>query len=112
MAEGNSIATEQLSEGPSKGEGGITESVTAIFAEQPGEGPGNGGIARSATGKKGVKRKKEPQTFETKYKAISEVEKGQKSKSAIAKEFNIPASTLSTWLKNATSINGISLVGC
>ena len=42
--------------------------------------------------------------FETKYKAISEVEKGQKSKSAIAKEFNIPASTLSTWLKNATSI--------
>ena len=102
MAEGNSIATEQLSEGPSNG--GITESVTAIFAEQPGEGPGNGGIARSATGKKGVKRKKEPQTFETKYKAISEVEKGQKSKSAIAKEFNIPASTLSTWLKNATSI--------
>ena len=61
-------------------------------------------IARSATGKIGVKRKKEPQTFETKYKAISEVEKGQKSKSAIAKEFNIPASTLSTWLKNATAI--------
>ena len=41
MAEGNSIATEQLSEGPSNG--GITESVTAIFAEQPGEGPSNGG---------------------------------------------------------------------
>ena len=102
MAEENSIATEQLSEGPSNEE--ITELVTAIFAEQPGEGPDNKEIARSATGKKGVKRKKEPQTFETKYKAISEVKKGPKSKSTIAKEFNIPASTLSTWLKNAASI--------
>ena len=58
MAEGNSIATKQLGEGPSNGV--ITELVTAIFAEQPGEGPGNVGIARSATGKKGVKKKKGP----------------------------------------------------
>ena len=102
MSEGNSVATKQLSEGPSNG--GITGSVTATWAEQPGEGPGNGSIARSATGKKGVKRKYQSQTFETKYQAILEVEKGQKSKSAIAKDFNIPASTLSTWLKNANSI--------
>ena len=102
MSEGNSVITEQLSEGPSNG--GITESVPATGAEQPGEGPGNGGIPRSATGKKGVKRKYEPQTFEKKYQAVLEVEKGQRSKSAIAKEFNVPASTLSTWLKNADSI--------
>ena len=102
MSEGNSIAAEQLSEGPSNG--GITGSATAIRAEQPSKGPGNGGIARSATGKKGVKRKYDSQMFEIMYQAITEVEKGQKSKSAIAKEFNIPASTLSTWLKNADSI--------
>ena len=102
MSEGNSVITEQLSEGPSNG--GITESVPATGAEQPGEGPGNGGIPRSATGKKGVKRKYEPQTFEKKYQAILEVEKGQRPKSAIAKQFNVPASTLSTWLKNADSI--------
>ena len=41
MSEGNSVITEQLSEGPSNG--GITESVPATGAEQPGEGPGNGG---------------------------------------------------------------------
>lgn len=39
-----------------------------------------------------------------KYNAIMEVEKGRKAKSVIAKEFGIPASTLSTWLKNASSI--------
>ena len=100
MSEGNSVTTEQLSEGPSNG--GITGSETC--AEQHGEGPGNGGMARSATGKKGVKRNYESQTFETKYQVILEVEKGQKSKSAIAKDFNIPASTLSTWLKNVNSI--------
>ena len=33
MAEGNSIATEQLSEGTSNG--GITESVTAILVKDP-----------------------------------------------------------------------------
>ncbi|MEW8548741.1 MAG: hypothetical protein AB2693_35005 [Candidatus Thiodiazotropha sp.] len=43
-----------------------------------------------------MKRKYESQAFETKYKAILEVEKGQKSKSTIAKDFNIPTSTLST----------------
>ena len=71
--------------------GGITGSVPATGAEQPGEGPGNGGIPRSAAGKKGVKRKYEPQMFEKKYQAILEVEKGQRPKSAIAKELNVPA---------------------
>lgn len=102
MSEGNSVITEQLSEGPSNG--GITESVPATGAEQPGEGPGNGGVPWSATGKKDLKRNYEPQTFEKKYQAILEVEKGHRPKSAIAKVFNVPARTLSTWLKNADSV--------
>ena len=102
MSEGNAVS-EQPSEGPRNG--GITGSeCMTVTAEQPGEGPSNGGIARSATGKKGVKRKIEAKDFEVKYNAILEVEKGQKAKSVIAKEFNIPASTLSTWLKNANAI--------
>ena len=50
---------------------------TQLTAQQPGEGPRNGGIARSATGKKGVKRRHDTKTFEVKYQAIMEVEKQQ-----------------------------------
>lgn len=35
-----------------------------------------------------------------KIEAIREVELGEKSKTQIAKEYNVPPSTLSTWLKN------------
>ena len=38
-------------------------------------------------------------TPETKYKAILEVEKGLKAKTQIAKDLDVPLSTLSTWLK-------------
>lgn len=67
-----------------------------------------GGQPGQQQGKKGVKRKVEAKDFEVKYNAILEVEKGQKAKSVIAKDFNIPASTLSTWLKNANAIKGLS----
>ena len=88
MSEGNSIAAEQLSEGPSNG--GITGSATAIRAEQPGKGPGNGGIARSATGKKGVKRKYDSQTFEIKYQAITESRKGAEIQVCDRQRFQYP----------------------
>ena len=98
------LLAEQSGEGP--GNGGITRSVISLSfrTEQSGEGPGNGGIARSVTGGKGVKRKKESKSMEEKYAAIIECEKGQKSKTEIAKQFNVPLSTLSTWLKNKDSI--------
>lgn len=40
----------------------------------------------------------------TKYRAIIQVEEGQKSKSVIAQELGIPKSTLSTWLKHSEKI--------
>ena len=40
-------------------------------------------------------------TLGTKYKAILEVEKGLKTKTQIAKDFNVPINTLCTWLKKA-----------
>ena len=51
--------------------------ISAGIAEQSGEGPGNGKIPRSATGKQGIKRKLEQKTLEETYEAILEVEKGQ-----------------------------------
>ena len=42
-------------------------------------------------------------TLETKYKAILEVEKGLKTKTQIAKDFNVPLITLSTWLPGTRS---------
>ncbi|XP_060065142.1 tigger transposable element-derived protein 6-like [Ylistrum balloti] len=84
--------------------------------EQSNEGPGlSGGILGSIDrAKTGVKRKIETKTVETKYRAILAVEKGDRSKSDIAREFGIPANTLSTWLKakekimTAYSNDGIS----
>ena len=43
-------------------------------------------------------------SLETKLAAIVEVEKQVKSKTEIAKAFDVPCSTLSTWLKNKESI--------
>ena len=99
----NTPVSEQSGEGP--GNGGIARSDSnAGAAEQSGEGPGNGGIARSATGKQGTKRKLEQKTLEEKYAVITEVEKGQKTKTEIAKMFNIPKNTLTGWVKKAESI--------
>ena len=50
------------------------------MAEQLSKGPGNGGIAKSATGKQGIKRKLDTKNLETKYNAILKCEKGVKSK--------------------------------
>ena len=95
--------SEQSGEGPSNG--GISRSdPSAGTAEQSSEGPGNGGIARSATGKQGTKRKLDQKTLEEKYAAIIEVEKGQKTKTEIAKMFNIPKNTLTGWVKKADTI--------
>ena len=60
----------------------MTTLHTQPTAEQPGEGPRNGGMARSATGKKGVKRRHDTKRFEVKYQAIMEVEKGLESKNS------------------------------
>lgn len=118
--------TEQSGKGPGQF-GGITRSVIATQksilrhvdsqrcnSEQSGEGPGqSGGItrselttpnAKSALGGKGVKRKLTVKTIETKYRAIMEVEQGEKSKSTIAKDLGVPLNTLSTWLKKKESI--------
>ena len=44
-------------------------------------------------------RKGDCKSYHLKYKAILEVEKGQETRSKIAKEFGVPITTLSTWLK-------------
>ena len=46
-----------------------------------------------------MKRKLDQKTLEEKYAAIIEVEKGQKTKTEIAKMFNIPKNTLTAGLK-------------
>ena len=43
-------------------------------------------------------------TLETKFNAIIECEKGQKSKTEIAELYGVPRNTLSGWIKNADSI--------
>ena len=86
-------STEQSGEGPGR-PGGITRSVTATQES----------IRKSALGGKGVKRKLNVKNIDTKYEAVMAVERGEKSKSQIAKEFGVPANTLSTWLKNKESI--------
>ena len=49
------------------------------------------------------KRKHDGRTLETKYKALVELEKGKTNKD-VAKLFDIPANTLSTWKKNKEKI--------
>ncbi len=52
----------------------------------------------------GKKRKLDLKSIEIKYQVIKAVEDGKKKKGEIAKEFNIPSSTLSTWIKNKEGI--------
>ena len=71
-------STEQSSKGHSQ-TGGIVRSVSPVpLAEQSGEGPGPrpGGITGSAVPKKGVKRKLDAKSLETKYEVLMEIEKG------------------------------------
>ena len=50
------------------------------------------------------KRKCEAKSIETKYQALMLVKEGKMKKSEIAKKFEIPANTLSTWLKSKDKI--------
>ena len=72
--------------------------------KQSNEGPGtqSGGIVGLSG--KGVKRKLKVHTIETKFQALAEVDKGTESKTAIAKKFEVPLNTLSTWIRNAEKI--------
>ncbi|XP_069134649.1 tigger transposable element-derived protein 6-like [Argopecten irradians] len=97
------------SEGPGTQPGGIARIGST---EQFSEGPGvkSGGITGSVFGK-GLKRKLESKSYDVKYEAIMEVEKGVKSKKQIAADFGIPQSTLSTWMKNNAQIKQKFLSG-
>lgn len=55
--------------------------------------------------------RREAKCYETKYEAIKVVEMGKKSKTQIAKEFNVPVSTLATWVKNGSEIKEKYLSG-
>ena len=108
--------TEQSNEGPSQtgGGGGIVRSVSPVpLAEQSGEGPGPrpGGITGSAVQKRGVKRKLDAKSLETKYEVLMEVEKGHKTRKQIADHYQLPLSTLSTWLKKPDDIKSAYLNG-
>ena len=82
-------------------------------AEQSSEGPrpSSGGIAGSALGKKGVKRKLDNKSIETKYEVLMELEKGQKTKKQIADQYGLAKSTLATWVKKADDIKNSYLNG-
>lgn len=89
------------SEGPGTQPGGIARHT--ITTEQSSKGPVRGRIAGSVGSGKGVKRKMNLQTYENKYRAILEVEKGAKKKD-VAISYGVPANTLSTWIKNKDDI--------
>ena len=82
-------------------------------AEQSSEGPGpsSGGIARSALGKKGVKRKLDNKSIATKYEVLMELKNGQKTKKQIADQYGLAKSTLPTWVKKADDIKNSYLYG-
>jgi len=103
-------ATREQGEGPGPSTGGIAKFTNA---DQASEGPGvkPGGIAGSAVAGKGIKRKLDAKSYETKFDAIMTVELGGKSKKQIASDFGIPMSTLSTWLKNKEEIKNKYLSG-
>jgi hypothetical protein len=68
-----------VSEGPGTQPGGIASRTNVTEASS--EGPGySGGIARSVRSEREIKRKLNVQTYEIKYQAILEVEKGIKKK--------------------------------
>ena len=51
-----------------------------------------------------MKRKLQGKSIEIKYQAIKLVEEGKLKKGVIAKQFEVPANTLSTWLKSKDTI--------
>ncbi|KAK3084766.1 hypothetical protein FSP39_018528 [Pinctada imbricata] len=83
------------------------QNPVGSLGEQSSEGPRShpGGITGSpapTAQKTGTKRELDLKTYETKYDAIMEVERGSLSKKQVAEKFAISASTLSTWLKTPT----------
>ena len=50
------------------------------------------------------KRKHDDRTLEIKYKALVELEKGNKTNKDVANLFDVPPNTLSTWKKNKDKI--------
>jgi len=50
------------------------------------------------------KRKHSCVSVDIKLQALDEVDKNIKSKADISKEYGVPASTLSTWIKNSQSL--------
>jgi len=81
-------------------------STEPEHSQQFSEGPSvkSGGIAGSDGSTPKRKRTLKVHAIEKKFYAITAVEKGLKSKSIIAMEFEIPLNTLSTWLKSADKI--------
>ena len=59
----------------------------------------------------GVKRKRvlTIRSLETKLAAIRDVEQGTETKGEVARRYNVPPNTLSTWIKNADKIKAASL---
>lgn len=99
-----------LVKGPELCLGGIARFTNV---DQASEGPSlkTGGITSSAVTGKGIKRKLDAKSYETKYDAILAVERGGKTKKQIASDFGIPMSTLSTWLKKSEEIKQKYLSG-
>ena len=81
----------------------FTMSMQTQLTEQSSQGPGRPGRI-TGSDQTVVRRKLTVKSIETKYQAILAVEKAEMSKSAIAKQFQIPANTLSTWLKSSEKI--------
>ncbi|XP_069108303.1 tigger transposable element-derived protein 4-like [Argopecten irradians] len=71
--------------------------------------PGGPGLILTSNGRYAVKRKLNVKSIETKYEAILAVERGNRRKSDIAKDFGIPSNTLSSWLKCADKIKNAFL---
>lgn len=75
-----------------------------MYEKQSNEEPGNQSGWIEGLADKGVKRKFKVHSIEKEFQAITEVEKDRESKATIAKKFEVPPNTLSTWLKNAEKI--------
>ncbi|XP_021341643.1 tigger transposable element-derived protein 4-like [Mizuhopecten yessoensis] len=71
--------------------------------------PDRAGLILASNGRYTVKRKLNVKSIETKYEAILAVERGNRRKSDIAKDFGIPSNTLSSWLKCADKIKNAFL---
>ena len=81
----------------------IISDVEPVFQQFWGE-YGGLTIPQLGTRKYSVKRKLVQKTIAEKYEAVLEVERGERSKTEIARMFSVPLSTLSGWIKEAESI--------